>query len=620
MPGKRTAQLAKHPPLARLALRVGVTGHRPKDLGDVDLEVLRAKIRTAVQFTQEFVANLEGVKSWYEHRDRPILRVVSALAEGADRLVAVEALALGFELQCPLPFAAEEYEKDFDSPESRNEFRDLVALATAVLELEGSREKRVREDESYEAAGRLVLNQSDLLIAIWNGEQRNLRGGTSQIVVEAISRNIPVIWIDSKRPHRLSVRVRADSTYAQGTDLELADEALWQPWETGSKPLSRRLESLLVPPVESGLPEQYFSEIQPRSNGFGVLWKMFRDCWADLRPRWPVWTVANFSHCARDEWRRIWRLSPHFPKEAIELIERSRLPEHYGWADGLADYYANRYRSAFVFNYLMGSVAVLFGFLAFALERHARFCAGCEFVILVIIVSVYILARRRRWYERWIDYRLLAEHFRQMLFLLALGPTSLLAVHPPIFLVAGDPRNTWMYWHFGAYLRQAGLLNARLTANYLKTVAAFLKQHSLASQIEYHEKNSERHGKMGTRLHRTSVSLFVLTLLACVGHFVWDIPWVFTLIGVVATSLPALAAALAGIQNQGEFERIEKRSEAMKQQLESIGEQLDNLLLPATQIRLAALSQIAGNAAQLMIDELLDWRVVFKVKSGPELG
>ena len=71
-----------------------------------------------------------------------MLRVISPLAEGADRLVAKEAIALGFELQCPLPFTREEYQRDFESAQSRQEFCALIALATAVLELDGSRERR----------------------------------------------------------------------------------------------------------------------------------------------------------------------------------------------------------------------------------------------------------------------------------------------------------------------------------------------------------------------------------------------------------------------------------------------------------------------------------------------
>jgi hypothetical protein len=294
------------------------------------------------------------------------------------------------------------------------------------------------------------------------------------------------------------------------------------------------------------------------------------------------------------------------------------LAERYGWADGLAEYYANRHRSAFVFNYLMGSVAVLFGFLAFA-RKPTWVWATVELLILMCIIVIYRLARTRRWHERWLDYRLLAEHFRQMLILLALGPSSLFAVHATIFAAGDDPRNSWMNWHFRAYLRQAGLLNVRITSGYLRNVASFLKQHSVARQIEYHERNSQRHRKMSIRSYGASLLLFGLTLIACLWHLLdgESSSWLF---GLIATFFPAVAAALAGIQHQGEFERIERRSEGMRQQLQQIAQQLDDLLESTKQITLVVVSHIARMAAQLMIDELLDWRVVFQVKSGPELG
>ncbi|MEI9967291.1 MAG: hypothetical protein WDM87_01165 [Terracidiphilus sp.] len=50
-------------------------------------------------------------------------------------------------------------------------------------------------DVAYERVGRLVLEQSDFLIAIWNGEPAAGRGGTAQIVEEALEQNIPVIWL-----------------------------------------------------------------------------------------------------------------------------------------------------------------------------------------------------------------------------------------------------------------------------------------------------------------------------------------------------------------------------------------------------------------------------------------
>src|SRR5207245_202586 len=96
----------------------------------------------------------------------PLLRLISPLADGADRLVAEEGLRLGYRLEAALPFAQAEYEQDFDPP-SREQFHALLAETMAdppvaparMLALDGSRGGLA--DASYEAVGRLVVRNCD---------------------------------------------------------------------------------------------------------------------------------------------------------------------------------------------------------------------------------------------------------------------------------------------------------------------------------------------------------------------------------------------------------------------------------------------------------------------------
>ena len=128
-------------------------------------------------------------------------RLVSPLAEGSDRIVAEEASALGWELVSPLPFSREDYEKDFQTAESRREFDRLIAYATRVPELSGRRDTKSDRDSAYAAVGRLVLDVSDVLLAIWDGQGARGEGGTAQIVREAGERGLPTVWISSDPPH-----------------------------------------------------------------------------------------------------------------------------------------------------------------------------------------------------------------------------------------------------------------------------------------------------------------------------------------------------------------------------------------------------------------------------------
>src|SRR5271169_2926664 len=133
MSGKKT----DHPAKARVAVRVGVTGHRPNHLGNSERPDLRRQIETILKMVRDAADKISADSAAGYVISTPLLRVISPLAEGSDRLVAREALKLGFELQCPLPFPRKDYERDFAAPESRKHFHNLIQQATAVLELDG---------------------------------------------------------------------------------------------------------------------------------------------------------------------------------------------------------------------------------------------------------------------------------------------------------------------------------------------------------------------------------------------------------------------------------------------------------------------------------------------------
>jgi hypothetical protein len=156
-------------------LTVGVTGHRY--LTDVD------RIAAGVD---QALGRIEAA-----FRVAPS-RVISALAEGADRLVVLRMLARSdVQLTVPLPFPRSEYVRDFRTPESRDEFLRLLARADEVVAL-GPRSTR---DEAYRAAGRYVLDHSDVLIAVWDGQPAQGVGGTGHIVAEARRRHLPLAWV-----------------------------------------------------------------------------------------------------------------------------------------------------------------------------------------------------------------------------------------------------------------------------------------------------------------------------------------------------------------------------------------------------------------------------------------
>jgi hypothetical protein len=623
------------PPKPRLALRVGVTGHKPEHLHHAQLDLLQKQIHEVLQILKQFALGHPRVSTSYRERDEPILRLVSSLAEGADRYAAHQAISLGYELQCPLPFARDEYLNDFAKDASAQEFNRLLnntETATAVLELDGSRE---REAESYLAAGRVILSQSDVLLAIWDGQDPRGDGGTGQIVAEAGLRNILTIRIESAAPHRILYRRSGEE------------------WDSSSEARDRLLDQLRIllnPPRHtkkekeeelSTSPQDYFSEKQRWWN-WGFPWIPFRNLWL-FRPTIPQFTVPDFGLSGVDEWIAVLKNSGAFSNSAIGLIDGASLCDHYGWANGLAEYYGNLYRSAFAMNYLMGAGAVFCAFLHYAFEQFHK--EGTSFALIAVevallctIAGVYWIGRSHRWHERWIDYRLLAEYLRQLFFLIPLGPGELSAPHLPKYMSAGDPKNTWMYWDYLALRREIGLVGGEYSHTYLDSVRSFLNsKDGIRGQIDYHEKNAERLEKLDARFVGVATILFGLAFVAAFGAVFLKLEsfgylqqvklpqrlsggWVTAAIAFVATGFPALGASLAGIRSQAEFERVKKRSRAMLQTLQRICKELGARDQRQEKISLSALNLIVAEAGQLMVDELLDWRIVFKDRPLPEPG
>ncbi len=160
---------------------IGITGHR--FLAEVD------RIEHGIELVVERLDTTHP-GAW---------TVASALAEGADRLAAERLLDRpGSRLLAVLPLPRADYVADFPTEASRHEFADLLAGADEIVELAPPSGR----DEAYEAGGRAVLDQSDVLLAVWDGKGAQGQGGTGGVVAEARRRRMPVAWVHAgnRRP------------------------------------------------------------------------------------------------------------------------------------------------------------------------------------------------------------------------------------------------------------------------------------------------------------------------------------------------------------------------------------------------------------------------------------
>jgi hypothetical protein len=184
-------------------IRVGITGHREDRLGNGDLAALRARVADI----------LTVISRIGDGR----VTIISPLADGADQLVAEEALAAGFRLECPLPFPLDDYALDFG--EDVGDLRALLARAAVVEELPGSRTTPEARRAAYTAVGERVVRDADLLLAIWDGQEARGEGGTADIVALGRRRGLPIIWIDAGPPHPVEVLNIAGDEWRELVDL-----------------------------------------------------------------------------------------------------------------------------------------------------------------------------------------------------------------------------------------------------------------------------------------------------------------------------------------------------------------------------------------------------------------
>ncbi len=153
-------------------MQVGVTGHRA--FPDRD------QVAAAVD---RVLDTIEGVA------DRVIL---SSLAEGADRLVAQRALSRsGWRLSVVLPLDRNDYLTDFDGSASREEFTLLLDQASGIATIPTTTSR----EAAYATAGRTVVDRSDVLIALWDGEPAAGTGGTAEVVAYARRLGRPIAWV-----------------------------------------------------------------------------------------------------------------------------------------------------------------------------------------------------------------------------------------------------------------------------------------------------------------------------------------------------------------------------------------------------------------------------------------
>ena len=372
-----------------LPLVVAVTGHR--DLLDSEIEAIRTRVRSFLQ----------------ELRDRyPANRLVvlSALAEGADLLVAEVAVELAIELIVPLPKPREIYLRGFTSEAAKQRFATLCTSASQVFELPSSKPPVPEEfsasdwerDYPYAQLGVYLSAHCHIFIAIWDGKPSHHLGGTAQVVkfhhddvMPGLTSNTATsqqMLVDDESDlvfHIVCSRDREDSTpHADFTALD------WF-WYTKDEECPRSKE----------LPTQH--EL------------IFR-------------RSAEFSEDAT-------RMAAEIELGKYSLLEDSQhadLPEgienvdHFFYiADFLAIFYQRKtVRTLLITHVLAFLMGMMFIFYSDLESMRIFLLAFLGFFAAALLTNV--LAKRGSWQRKYLDYRTLAEGLRVQFYWAAAGASA----------------------------------------------------------------------------------------------------------------------------------------------------------------------------------------------------
>ena len=594
------------------------------------------------------------------------LRLSTLLADGSDHEAAKLALARDWQLAVPLPFGRALNTAINAAPQSANDARAILAgeapeddaTAQRVAAIEELSDKAILfeladRDAVIEAhflatlddsecpqalstfihegsdrtllAGRIMIEQSDVMIAVWDGASTSSIGGTGHTAMAALIAGIPVVWIDPACPEdwriihtpealtlktssagvpraeqlralvQASVGLLPSSLKGSYTGLDALDEQSWRDASSISSHAYRRVEALFGDRSwrgKLGSVRQTYEKPSDIAAGSG---KPLLSALATLPGGDPALPA----------------------KVGQEVLTR------FTWANGIASHLSNLFRSGMVLNFTLGPLAILAGLLYIPLvpAEQKWIFAAVELALLLAIVINTVSGQRARLHGRWLETRRVAEYLRHAPGLLALGVARPLGAWPE------GLRTHWPEWYARHVIRGIGLPQVKVDHAYLRASAQTLRDHLIIPQLEYHEFKAARLARAHHAIETLAERLFALAVflvalyLAMFGasklgfidpDFIAGIAKWFT---VAAVAFPTIAGALAAIGYFGDFDRFADISQGTAAKLAAVNERVGLYLEQGDDtLSYAQLAELARQTDETTFAEIQAWQAVFSGK------
>jgi len=370
-------------------LIVAVTGHR--NLVPAEIPAIRKRVR-------EFLNDL-----CEKYPDRGV-SIMSPLAEGADQIVAEEAVTLRIPLIAALPMPRDIYVTDFDTTRARENFDLLLAQSTEIFELPitpGNTRSSIAEygknrTRQYAQLGVFLCAHCHVLLALWDGNENDKLGGTASVV----------------RFHHHDI-MRGYTRTSETSRLILADDESDLVYHiVCSRDQPEGEPAAGLEPLSCG----WFTsdEHEPRT--------------VDMPQRHErVFAHTNdFSRDAREHeeeiYNQAWTLIEEDAKTYLPAGARD-IDHVFRVADWLAIKFQKRkvfvLRSAHILALLMGLMYIAYSDLV---PQRIFIIAFIAFFVVAVLINRF--ADRGGWHRKYLDYRALAEGLRVQFYWASAGVTS----------------------------------------------------------------------------------------------------------------------------------------------------------------------------------------------------
>lgn len=647
------------PPPVRLAL--AVTGHRAGHPAfDNHQDVIEAAMASLFAVLADAVAATFASLNGDGGMAKPV-RLHSLVAEGVDQLAANLALARGWDLVLPLPFGRALYQTVNAHPQTVEDARALIAgtpagdakanaraeairtfterahvfalaeqdaqIAALLLDhlatpddLQCQRQFAAEMSMRVSQANLVMIEQSDILIAVWDGVTTAPVGGTGHTIAAALDMGTPVIWIDPARP---------DTWRMVRSPEALASCASWPDPASAHADVAHLVRASLDAGADDRrrLAELKRERWRPASTRFAHAYRRVETLFGGPSPRSRFRNLTDHyaspdAPIAADAWVGSEQIVAQLADNDQHFLTRiaDGVMRRFRWADGVSSRLSDAYRGGMIINFLLSSLAIVGGIAYLPLVGPAGKWAFAlfELMLLVAILVITWIGQRKCWHSRWFETRRLAEYLRHAPLLLLLGAARAPGRWP------GGTDTSWPEFYVRHTLRDIGLPRIAVTVPYLRSVLVERLGAHVASQRRYHQDKAQRLATVHHNLDRFSTLLFQLAVvtvalylglrgaaaLAIIDEVAVDhAAKVFTLLGVL---FPTFGAGIAGIRYFGDFQRFSAISEATAQKLASVEARITTLAAaPDAAITYRAVADLAHAADSIVFAEIESWQSVF---------